>query len=113
MQVLYIKINANVAQSVEQLIRNQQVRGSNPLISSKSRFFNRLFLYLGKTKRDRAVSLVIVLNIRIVTMGDLRNKSVHGSFLFHLNFTGRVCLFRLNIFHDNHLDKTLRKIKFE
>ena len=29
---------ANVAQSVEQLIRNQQVRGSNPLISSKLRF---------------------------------------------------------------------------
>ena len=27
--------DANVAQSVEQLIRNQQVRGSNPLISSK------------------------------------------------------------------------------
>ena len=26
--------NANVAQSVEQLIRNQQVRGSSPLIGS-------------------------------------------------------------------------------
>ena len=26
--------NANVAQSVEQLIRNQQVRGSSPLVGS-------------------------------------------------------------------------------
>ena len=54
MQVLYIKINANVAQSVEQLIRNQQVRGSNPLISSKDPSRRgRIFLLSGNKKRRR------------------------------------------------------------
>ncbi len=32
-----VKINADVAQLVEQLIRNQQVAGSSPAISSKTK----------------------------------------------------------------------------
>ena len=35
---------ANVAQSVEQLIRNQQVMGSSPIISSKLRFCRSFFI---------------------------------------------------------------------
>ena len=35
---------ANVAQSVEQLIRNQQVMGSSPIISSKLRFVRSFFV---------------------------------------------------------------------
>ena len=42
-------IFASVAQSVEQLIRNQQVAGSNPASSSKNLFVSkRFFLYLVK-----------------------------------------------------------------
>ena len=35
---------ANVAQSVEQLIRNQQVMGSSPIISSKLRIVRSFFI---------------------------------------------------------------------
>ena len=38
---------ANVAQSVEQLIRNQQVMGSSPIISSKLRFIRSFFVLSG------------------------------------------------------------------
>ncbi len=47
---------ANVAQSVEQLIRNQQVMGSSPIISSKLRFVRSFFVLQKpnlKTKNER------------------------------------------------------------
>ena len=37
---------ATVAQSVEQLIRNQQVAGSNPASSSKNLFVSKRFFYI-------------------------------------------------------------------
>ncbi len=46
---------ANVAQSVEQLIRNQQVMGSSPIISSKLRIIRSFFIYkksVSKTKTN-------------------------------------------------------------
>ncbi len=42
----YIYVFAGVAQLVEQLIRNQQVRGSNPLASSQKKgLIESLFLF--------------------------------------------------------------------
>ena len=46
---------ANVAQSVEQLIRNQQVMGSSPIISSKLRIVRSFFICrksVSKTKTN-------------------------------------------------------------
>ncbi len=40
---MLVKAYADVAQSVEQLIRNQQVSGSSPLISSSARLCGRAF----------------------------------------------------------------------
>ena len=50
-----IKIDATVAQLVEQLIRNQQVRGSSPLSSFLKAGDHRLFLYTQGRIRKIAV----------------------------------------------------------
>ncbi len=50
-----IKIDATVAQLVEQLIRNQQVRGSSPLSSFLEAGDHRLFLYTQGRIRKIAV----------------------------------------------------------
>ena len=44
---------ANVAQSVEQLIRNQQVMGSSPIISSKLRFIRSFFVFTIRTRKQK------------------------------------------------------------
>ena len=54
---------ANVAQSVEQLIRNQQVMGSSPIISSKLRFVGAfLFFRFIDRKNNRAILLYNIRN---------------------------------------------------
>ena len=87
MQEFCIKINATVAQSVEQLIRNQQVRGSNPLISSKIRSERSGFFCFGneykqKRRRPPIGDLRYFLRRRIFYVYTMRKEDniVYGNF---------------------------------
>ena len=54
-----------MAQSVEQLIRNQQVMGSSPIISSKLRFVGA-FLYHRKLLKINLAVLLLKINLAVL-----------------------------------------------
>ncbi len=73
-----IKSYANMAQLVEQLIRNQQVAGSNPAISSKKRKdgFFRSFFFSDMTDLNRSSREGV--SRRFAEGSRLRETAIHG-----------------------------------
>lgn len=61
-------LNANVAQSVEQFTRNEQVAGSNPAISSKKKHSQRSAFFWSYVFCERASKIYIMHPIGVYIM---------------------------------------------